>query len=70
MAANPKCWMKCEDCEHREILRRSAIERRTRPRCAMCGGLLRMSEASYNDVIAGMDARRQKEEKKRVDGNR
>jgi hypothetical protein len=36
----------------------------------MCGGLLRMSEASYNDVIAGMDARRQKEEKKRVDGNR
>ena len=55
MKNNPACWMRCTECGHRQMGCRSAIERRTRPRCSYCGGMLEISDAARNDLIVGMD---------------
>lgn len=59
MPANPKCWVKCLDCSHRELIRRSHLERRTRVRCSRCGGPVEPSEAARRDLTAGMDRARE-----------
>jgi len=63
MPANPRCWMRCGDCGHRQLERRSCVERRSRPRCAICGGFLYPSQAASEALKLGVERRRMEQEK-------
>ena len=64
MANNPLCVMTCVECEHRQRERRSVVERRCRPRCAMCGGPLYLSAAALKDLVGGLDRAREHPDQK------
>jgi hypothetical protein len=57
MANSPRCWVHCLDCGHRDMIRRSWLERRSRVRCSRCGGPVEPSPAARQDLIAGSDRR-------------
>lgn len=59
MPANPRCWVTCVDCGEREMVRRSALGRRTRLRCRACGGAVEPSDDARDDLAEGMDRRRE-----------
>ena len=62
MPANPRCWVRCLACGHREMIRRSWLDRASRPRCSRCGGPIEPSPDARAALARGMDrARAQKE---------
>jgi len=58
MKNNPKCWVTCRDCAHRELVMRSVFDRRNNPKCTDCGGYVDPSNEAKKDLVKGMDARR------------
>lgn len=62
MPANPKCWVRCLDCGHREMIRRSWLERRSRVRCGRCGGPVEPSLDARRALVRGMDLARARKE--------
>jgi ribosomal protein S27E len=64
MPSNPKCWVRCRDCGHREMIRRSCFERAARPRCCRCGGPVEASKSARASMTRGMDYSRQLKERR------
>lgn len=64
---NPQCWVQCLDCNHRELVRRSVIDRRSQPRCGYCGGPVEVSDRAWSDLRRG--AQRYKADKRRREGD-
>jgi len=62
MPANPKCWVRCLDCGHRALIRRSWLERRSRVRCPRCGGPVEPSNDARKALVTGMDRKRIQQE--------
>ena len=59
MAANPKCWTKCRSCGSRDLVRRSVFDRRTLPRCKICGDLIDPSYDARSDLADGREMRKE-----------
>ena len=64
MAANPRCWVHCIDCKHREMIPRAWLDRRSRPRYARCGGSLEPSDEARRALVLGTDLLRSRKEQK------
>jgi hypothetical protein len=47
---NPKCWVRCIRCGEREQMPRTALFRRSTPRCRACGGVLELSNDARSDL--------------------
>jgi hypothetical protein len=62
MAANPRCWVHCVECHHRDMIPRAWLDRRSRPRCARCGGNVEPSEAARRALVRGADLARTRKE--------
>lgn len=35
-----RCWTRCIDCGEHQLVSKKLFDRRTRPKCQACGGLL------------------------------
>lgn len=57
-ANNPRCLLRCTECEHTQFERRSVVERRN-IHCKWCGGMLQISKAAGEDLVRGMDRGRE-----------
>ena len=57
----------CQDCGERHFIRRRELDRAAPPRCAGCGGRLRLGTA-YEKLVDGMDAA--KEDRAKRDAKR
>lgn len=68
MAYNPKCWMRCVECGHRQMERRTAVGRRTIPHCVSCGGMLEISKDAGADLASGVGRLREVQEQHKQHG--
>lgn len=68
MPINPKCWVKCLRCEHREMIRRSWLERAAGVRCARCGGPVEASQDARKALTKGMDRKKEDDLKNERNG--
>lgn len=45
------CWVKCLDCDHRQMEKLKSLSRRTAPRCTVCGGPVLHSDDSAEKLL-------------------
>ena len=65
MANNPRCWVVCLECGHRDMIRRPQLMRASRVRCQHCGGMVEPSAEAAAALAngAGLAAEAKREDK-------